>query len=126
MLLLTFLSQAEKSDGWNSDPFTLVIDQASGRLIGRGSSDDKGPVLGWLNVVEAHEALGLDLPVNMRFCFEGMEESGSKGLDDLVKSEVKKGKDGWFDGVDCVCIVRFLFIFWNWLDIISWSCLPVR
>lgn len=33
-----------------------------------------------------------------------MEESGSVGLNDLVVSEVKKGKDGWFDGVDCVCI----------------------
>ena len=83
-------------------------------------------MLGWLNVVEAHKALELDLPVNMRFCFEGMEESGSEGLDDLIKSEVKKGKDGWFDGVDCVCIVSFLFIFLNWLDRILWSCLPVR
>jgi len=35
-----------------------------------------------------------------------MEESGSEGLDDLINSEVKKGKDGWFHGVDCVCIVR--------------------
>ena len=33
-----------------------------------------------------------------------MEESGSEGLDDLIKSEAAKGKDGWFDGVDCVCI----------------------
>jgi hypothetical protein len=34
-----------------------------------------------------------------------MEESGSEGLDDMIKAEVKKGKEGWFDGVDCVCIV---------------------
>jgi Cys-Gly metallodipeptidase DUG1 len=77
----------------------------NGQLIGRGSSDDKGPVFGWINVLEAHKALGLDLPVNLRFCFEGMEESGSEGLDDLIESEFKKGKAGWFDGVDCVCIV---------------------
>ena len=32
-----------------------------------------------------------------------MEESGSEGLDDLVKREAKPG--GWFDNVDCVCIV---------------------
>ena len=39
-----------------------------------------------------------------------MEESGSEGLDELIESEVKKGKGGWFDGVDCVCIVcEFLF-----------------
>ena len=26
----------------------------------------------------------MDIPVNMKFCFEGMEESGSEGLDDLL------------------------------------------
>ncbi len=81
----------------------MVVDQ-DGRLVGRGSTDDKGPILGWLNVLEAHKALGRELPVNIRFCFEGMEESGSEGLDDLIKSEAAKGQDGWFAGVDCVCI----------------------
>ncbi|EIN06612.1 CNDP dipeptidase [Punctularia strigosozonata HHB-11173 SS5] len=95
---------AFKSDGWDTEPFTLVVDEKTGRLIGRGSTDDKGPILGWLNVLEAHHALGLPLPVNLRFCFEGMEESGSEGLDDAIEAEVKKGKDGWFHGVDCVCI----------------------
>jgi len=33
-----------------------------------------------------------------------MEESGSEGLDDLITSEAAKGKEGWFAGVDCVCI----------------------
>lgn len=58
-----------------------------------------------MNVLEAHKTLGIELPVNLRFCFEGMEESGSEGLDELIVKEVGKGKDGWFDGVDCVCIV---------------------
>ncbi|KAF8065059.1 hypothetical protein FPV67DRAFT_1695822 [Lyophyllum atratum] len=92
---------ANKSDGWDTDPFTLVIHE-DGRLIGRGSSDDKGPVLGWLNVLQYHFQNGKELPVNLRCCFEGMEESGSEGLDDLVKKESQPG--GWFDGVDCVCI----------------------
>ncbi|KAG6919142.1 hypothetical protein DXG01_008949 [Tephrocybe rancida] len=92
---------ANKSDGWDTDPFTLVVHE-DGRLIGRGSSDDKGPVLGWLNVLQYHHQNSKELPVNIRFCFEGMEESGSEGLDDLVKKESKAG--GWFDGVDCVCI----------------------
>ena len=35
----------------------------------------------------------------------GMEESGSEGLDDLVKAESVKG--GYFEGVDCACIVRW-------------------
>jgi hypothetical protein len=77
----------------------------NGQLIGRGSSDDKGPILGWLNVLEAHKDLGIKLPVNLRFVFEGMEESGSIGLDEFIAAERAKGKDGWFHGVDAVCIV---------------------
>jgi Cys-Gly metallodipeptidase DUG1 len=92
---------AELSDGWKYDPFTLTKDpEGTGRLYGRGSSDDKGPVLGWLNVFEAHKALGIELPVNIKMCFEGMEESGSEGLDDLIEAE----KDKFFKGVDCACI----------------------
>ena len=49
-----------------------------------------------------------DLPVNLRCCFEGMEESGSEGLDDLVKKESQPG--GWFQGVDAVCIVSELHL----------------
>ncbi|KAI9363032.1 hypothetical protein DFJ73DRAFT_812187 [Zopfochytrium polystomum] len=90
---------ALKSDGWNTDPFTLVED-AHGRMFGRGSTDDKGPILSWLWVVEAYKELGLELPVNLRVCFEGMEESGSEGLDDFIISEASKS----FKDVDCVCI----------------------
>ncbi|KAG8965002.1 hypothetical protein FRC00_013778 [Tulasnella sp. 408] len=90
------------SDGWEHEPFKLTHDEKTGRLYGRGSSDDKGPLLGWINVLEAHVKLGLELPVNLRFCFEGMEESGSEGLDELIQSEVGPGK--FFEGVDCVCI----------------------
>jgi Cys-Gly metallodipeptidase DUG1 len=55
-------------------------------------------------VLEAHQALGTPLPVNLRFCFEGMEESGSEGLDDFINAEAQR-PGGWFAGVDCVCIV---------------------
>jgi Cys-Gly metallodipeptidase DUG1 len=89
---------ALKEDGWDTDPFTLV--EKDGRLCGRGASDDKGPVLAWLWVIEAHQKLGLDLPVNIKMCFEGMEENGSECLDDVIKAEAQ----GYFKGVDCVCI----------------------
>lgn len=45
---------ALKEDGWATDPFTLHIDEKD-RMFGRGSTDDKGPVLGWLNAIEAHQ-----------------------------------------------------------------------
>lgn len=41
-----------------------------------------------------------ELPVNIKFCFEGMEESGSEGLDELVMAR----KDTFFKDVDYVCI----------------------
>lgn len=79
-------------------------------MFGRGSTDDKGPVLGWINVLEAHHTLGLGLPINLRICFEGLEEDGSQGLDELIATEVAKGAEGWFHGVDCVCIVCYFSI----------------
>ena len=90
---------AAVSDGWNSEPFDLTID-TEGRMFGRGSTDDKGPVLGWLNVVEAFKACGVELPVNLKIIFEGMEESGSVGLEEIVYEE----KDKFFQDVDYVCI----------------------
>ncbi|KAL8809145.1 MAG: hypothetical protein Q9223_007956, partial [Gallowayella weberi] len=92
---------ALREDGWNTDPFTLSIDD-KGRMYGRGSTDDKGPVLGWLNVLQAHQAAGVELPVNLLMCFEGMEEYGSEGLDDFIKQECQKG--GFFEEADAVCI----------------------
>lgn len=92
---------ALKDDGWGTEPFTMHHDEAAGILYGRGTTDDKGPVMGWLNVVEAHNALGWELPVNLVCCFEGMEELGSLGLDALVAREAK----AYFAGVDTVCIL---------------------
>ena len=62
---------AAKEDGWDTDPFVLT--EKDGKLYGRGSTDDKGPALSWLWVIEAHSQLGIELPVNVKLIFEGME-----------------------------------------------------
>ncbi|KAF4124265.1 Cys-Gly metallodipeptidase DUG1 [Geosmithia morbida] len=90
---------AEVSDGWSTEPFDLTVDD-KGRMFGRGSTDDKGPVLGWLNAIEAHQKAGIDFPVNLLMCFEGMEEYGSEGLEELIMAEGKK----YFADADAVCI----------------------
>ncbi|KAK4221517.1 putative glutamate carboxypeptidase-like protein [Podospora fimiseda] len=90
---------AEKEDGWETEPFELTVKE-DGRMLGRGSTDDKGPVLGWLNAIEAHQKAGIEFPVNLLMCFEGMEEYGSDGLDDLINAEAKK----YFADTDAVCI----------------------
>lgn len=90
---------AEKSDGWATEPFDLTVDD-KGRMFGRGATDDKGPVLGWLNAIEAHQKAGVDFPVNLLMCFEGMEEYGSEGLEDFIKAE----GDKYFKDAEAVCI----------------------
>lgn len=94
--------QASKSDGWNTEPFVLTESADGEILYGRGSTDDKGPLLAWLAVIEAHQKTDTPMPVNLVMCFEGMEESGSEGLEELVVKESKP--DGFFAGVDVVCI----------------------
>jgi len=90
---------AKISDGWDSDPF--VLEERDGKLYGRGSTDDKGPVLGWLLILETMKELNIECPVNLRFCFEGMEEVDSSGLDDLI---FKVRNDFFSSGVDGTCI----------------------
>jgi acetylornithine deacetylase/succinyl-diaminopimelate desuccinylase-like protein len=81
---------AAKEDGWDSDPFVLT--ERDGKLFGRGSTDDKGPALSWLWIVEAHQELGVELPVNIKIMYEGMEEFGSDGMDEAIRDEAKPGK----------------------------------
>ncbi|KAI4469445.1 beta-ala-his dipeptidase [Holotrichia oblita] len=89
---------ALKEDGWDTEPFVLT--QKNEKLYGRGSSDDKGPVLCWIHAIEAFKAVGLDIPVNIKFVFEGMEESGSEGLEQLLREQ----KNKYLKDVDYVCI----------------------
>lgn len=91
---------AQLSDGWETEPFKLHVDEEKQLMRARGSTDDTGPLLCWLNVVQAHREAGVELPVNLITCFEGMEESGSLGLDALIAEEADK----YFKGVDAVCI----------------------
>jgi nonspecific dipeptidase len=89
---------AQKEDGWDTEPFVLT--EIDGKLFGRGSTDDKGPVLCCLHALEAYKELGMDIPINLKFVFEGMEESGSEGLDDLLIAR----KDTWLKNVDYIMI----------------------
>jgi acetylornithine deacetylase/succinyl-diaminopimelate desuccinylase-like protein len=65
-------------DLWDSPPFEPVV--GDGRILGRGASDDKGQVHMHLRATEAVLATRGGLPVNLRFVFEGEEESTSLHL----------------------------------------------
>lgn len=64
---------------WETAPFEPFL--KGDRVIGRGSSDDKGQVHIHLRATEAILATRGRLPVNLRFVFEGEEESSSIHLD---------------------------------------------
>lgn len=89
---------ALKEDGWDTDPWVLT--EKDGKLYARGATDDKGPVLAWLHAIEAYQAIGEPLPVNLKFCFEGTEEVGSHGLAEVLEAE----KNKFLSGTDYVCI----------------------
>jgi acetylornithine deacetylase/succinyl-diaminopimelate desuccinylase-like protein len=60
---------------WTSPPFELTVD---GEVIrGRGCTDDKGPVYIVLKVAQAFMDQEGELPLNIKFLFEGEEEIGS-------------------------------------------------
>ncbi|KAG7469951.1 hypothetical protein MATL_G00134310 [Megalops atlanticus] len=89
---------AKKEDGWATEPYNLT--DINGNLYGRGASDNKAPVLAWIHTVEAYQALDIDLPVNVKFIIEGMEETGSNGLDAMIVSR----NDTFFSDVDYIII----------------------
>ncbi|HEX4297074.1 MAG TPA: M20/M25/M40 family metallo-hydrolase [Devosia sp.] len=68
---------------WNTDPFELTEQpQPDGgvHLVARGSSDDKGQLITFLEACRAWRATAGSLPLNVTLCLEGEEESGGKNL----------------------------------------------
>ena len=60
---------------WETAPFDPFI--RFGRVVGRGAADDKGQISMHLRAAEAFLATRGTLPINLRFVFEGEEESSS-------------------------------------------------
>ncbi len=63
---------------WDSDPFEPT--ERNGKIYARGAVDDKGQIFYAVTALRAWKDLGKELPVNLKFCIEGEEESASLGL----------------------------------------------
>ena len=91
-------------DEWVTAPFEPFI--ADGRVVGRGAADDKGQIQIHVRALEAILATRGELPVNIRYVFEGEEESSSEHLDAWLEgNRWRLGADiavisdtGFFDG----------------------------
>jgi acetylornithine deacetylase/succinyl-diaminopimelate desuccinylase-like protein len=67
---------------WESEPFEPEI--RSGTFYARGVSDNKGNLVARLAAVDAYLRARGELPVNVKFIFEGEEEIGSPNLADFA------------------------------------------
>jgi acetylornithine deacetylase/succinyl-diaminopimelate desuccinylase-like protein len=74
---------------WKTDPFEpTLVKQSDGEthIVARGSSDDKGQLLTFVEACRAWRAAGGGLPVTVSMCLEGEEESGGKSLPGFLDS----------------------------------------
>ncbi len=74
-------------DLWDNDPFDPQIEEtAKGQVIrGRGTSDDKGQLMTFVEACRAWKTVHGTLPANISLFFEGEEESGSPSLVPFMK-----------------------------------------
>ena len=79
---------------WDRDPFDPELqDTPAGRVIrGRGSSDDKGQLMTFVEACRAWKAEHGTLPCRITFFFEGEEESGSPSLVPFMQENAEELK----------------------------------
>ncbi|MEM6371345.1 MAG: M20/M25/M40 family metallo-hydrolase [Pseudomonadota bacterium] len=77
---------------WDRDPFDPEVQNTDkGAVIrGRGSSDDKGQLMTFVEACRAWKAEHGTLPCRITFFFEGEEESGSPSLVPFMKENAKE------------------------------------
>lgn len=68
---------------WEVDPFGGTI--KDGKIISRGTADNKGQLLSRLFAIDAYRKTYGELPLNIKVIYEGEEEVGSPHLGDFVK-----------------------------------------
>jgi acetylornithine deacetylase/succinyl-diaminopimelate desuccinylase-like protein len=91
-------------DLWKTSPFEPIV--RDGRMLGRGSADDKGQILIHLAALEALLSTRGKLPVNVKYLFEGEEESSSVNLERWMPANPERcsgdaviiSDSGFFDG----------------------------
>jgi acetylornithine deacetylase/succinyl-diaminopimelate desuccinylase-like protein len=75
---------------WTAPPFApRIAELPDGRKVitGRGSSDDKGQVMTFVEACRAWQAVTGSLPLGVTMLVEGAEESGSQGLPEFLAAQ---------------------------------------
>jgi acetylornithine deacetylase/succinyl-diaminopimelate desuccinylase-like protein len=84
---------------WISDPFTPT--ERNGLVYARGAVDDKGQIFYAVAALRCWKELGRELPINLKFCIEGEEESSSVGLAKSLPKLKEKLRSDYLLIVDC-------------------------
>jgi len=79
---------------WHSDPFDPRIEDTDGGKVirGRGTSDDKGQLMTFIEACRAYKVVTGALPCRITFLFEGEEESGSPSLIPFLRAHADELK----------------------------------
>lgn len=78
LAILTHLDIVPEGTGWSSNPY--ILKRSDGRLIGRGTCDDKGPAVASLFALKAIRELAIPLKKGVRLIFGTNEENGSADM----------------------------------------------
>lgn len=79
---------------WDRDPFDPEVQDLGDKKVirGRGTSDDKGQLMTFIEACRAYKSVTGSLPCKITFFFEGEEESGSPSLVPFMQENVAELK----------------------------------
>ncbi|WP_411032285.1 M20/M25/M40 family metallo-hydrolase [Spongiimicrobium sp. 3-5] len=79
--------KSPEGDGWKNHSFEDLNDDIdyNWRLFGRSTSDDKGPIVMFLNAIDLLKKNGKPLPFNIKVILDSEEEKSSEPLPQAVK-----------------------------------------
>ncbi len=77
---------------WEADPFDPAVKEIDGAKVitGRGSADDKGQLMTFVEACRAYKAVNGSLPCRITILFEGEEESGSPSLKPFLDANAEE------------------------------------
>ncbi|MFS4469458.1 M20/M25/M40 family metallo-hydrolase [Maribacter sp. 2210JD10-5] len=80
--------KSKDGDEWKNESFEDLNDDIDydWRLFGRSTSDDKGPIVMFLNTIDLLKKDAVEIPFNVKVILDGEEEKSSKPLPKAVKT----------------------------------------
>lgn len=79
LAILGHLDVVPEGDGWTKEPYKMTIE--GDKIYGRGTSDDKGPVIAAYYAMKAVRDMGIKLSKNVRLIVGTDEETGSLDME---------------------------------------------